>query len=111
MNSLEDVLEGIERRIKMIYLAYQLGFNSFDYKGELCLITKNDKTIEIHGTTLKLVLDLAWFNLKNIAKNFDFFWTVSEEAKKVLERELKKFEEDKEILGMFLLQEKVSPEE
>jgi len=111
MNTLEDILEGIERRIRIIHLAYQLGFHSFNYKNELCLLTKTEKIIEIHGTSLRMILRFDWLSLKEIAKNYNLFWTASEEAKKILEKELKKFEEDKEILGMFLLQEKVSSEE
>ena len=108
MNSLEEILDGIERRVNIIHSAVTLGFQNFYYKGDTYFIIKGNKAIEIHGTTLKLVLDLNWINLKNIARNFGLFWTASEEAKKVLEKEIEKLERDKKNLSVFLLQEKVT---
>ena len=49
MGSLEDVLNAIERRIRIILLAYRLGLYNFEYKGVRYWIVREGDRIEINS--------------------------------------------------------------
>ena len=108
MSSLESVLNGIERRIRIISLAYRLGFYKFQYKGKSYWISQEGDKIELSCSDERIYLGMDERCLRDIAKHFSLFWYVSEEAKKCLEEELNAYEKEKELLAIFLLEDKVS---
>jgi len=105
MNSLEKLLDAIERRIRIIKLVHNLGKREFEINGETYILDTSDyDDLFIDIPEARVSLNMNATGLKGIARNLKTFLKVSEACKEYLEEELKKFEEEKELFSIFKLQ-------
>jgi len=107
VNSLEELIDAIERRIRIIELAYNLLAKTyFEINGEEYSIqTSSTEQLYIEGSEDRVYLETDANGLRGIARNLRVFLRISEECKEAIEEELKRFEEEKELFSIFKLQE------
>lgn len=115
MNSLEDIYKAVKEMIFLIRTAYEAGMSEclreIPKGGKLCdkiRVEKDSATggLALFTDTKRIVLTLADFG--TLAKELDLIYFVACKASEHLAKKLEGFEEVKETLAPFILQEKLS---